>query len=290
MSRYILLFICSFPLLFIHCVKDQSKVSWLHIERWELEAHPFATQSAGELSHNFNQVFLSMGGRFIGTFELPIKIPILAEGMQSFVLVPGCVINGINATKMRYPFVENYQIDFELKLQDTVFMQPVTRYFPNTKFLIEDFESPLMNLKENQGDGYAKLIRSNDPTILKWGNFFGRVEINAVDSFFVANTTFGANLPGQNADVFLELDIMNTNSMGTSVISYNSVTGDFDDDINIQVNPQSDPRWRKMYISLREIISFRQQANVNEQGLFALFDNRGEDTYIYLDNLKVVYR
>lgn len=290
MKRTLLVFICSVPLLFINCVKEQSKVSWLHIDKWELEEHPFASQSAGELSHNFNQVFLSMGGKFMGTFELPIKIPITAEGMQSFVLVPGTVINGINATKSRYPFVENYQIDFELKLEDTVFMKPVTRYFPNTKFLIEDFETPLLNLKENEGNGYAALTRSNDPEFLKWGNFFGRIELNASDSLFVANTTFGVNLPGQNVDVYLELDIMNTNSLGTSVISYNSTTDDFDDDINIQVNPQSNPEWRKIYISIREIVSFRQQANVNEQGMFALFDNLGDDTFIYLDNLKVVYR
>lgn len=289
MRKIISITIISFTMLFQSCIKEQDKVSWLKIDKWILNENPLAQNDQGEMSHNFNQAFISMNGKFLGAFELPAKIPILAEGSVDLIIVPGVVMNGINDTKTRYPFLENYSQTLTLILEDTVEIVPQTRYFANTQFLIEDFENPGMNI-QTDGNSVASLVRDNDSDFLEWGNFFGKITLNDADSIFIGLTNFNTSLPKGGQNVFLELDVLNTNSLTTSVISLNNNLGTYDEDINIQINPQSNPHWRRLYINLTEIVSFRSNANQNEQGFIAYQDKAGEETFICLDNIKVVYR
>lgn len=274
------------PFLFLNCNKQQPDVSWVIIEKFELLENLDAVNEQGELSHNINQGFVSMGGRYIGTFELPIKIPIISNGPQTFTIIPGVIKNGINATKTRYPFMENFQGTIDLKLNDTVTLHPTTRYGANHTFLIEDFENPAIQIETDEVSK-AKLERSDDPTVEKWGNYFGKIELNDEDSLFVGYTIFGQSLPPLGAEVYLEFDYLNTNSLLTSVISYGP--NFFEDDINIMLNPKENPEWRHIYIDLKEIVSVRQNASVNEMGFSAVLDELGTEKYIYIDNLKIIY-
>jgi hypothetical protein len=274
-------------LLLSGCAKPQPDISWILLEEWTLEAHPFADNPAGALTHNFTEAFVNVDGKFIGAFQIPAKIPIIATGNVEILIQPGVINNGISATKRRYPFVEPYVASIELIKDETTLVSPVTRYYKETKFLIEDFENPAINI-ETDGVSAAQLQIANDPAILKWGNFYGSIELNDIDSLYVGYTIFSTNLPKQGDEVYLEMDYMNSNSLLTSVLSYSPTT--FHDDIHIQLNPQANPEWKKIYLDLREIISFRFNTNVNEQGFTAILDEKGTEKFIYLDNIKVVYR
>ncbi len=276
-----------FMFLAFACVKEQPKVSWLYIEKWELLQNPLAQNDQGEMSHNFNQVFLNMDGKVIGAFELPAKVPIIGEGTKEFVLLPGVIQNGINDRKVRYPFVEPYTVSMELKLEDTVKMFPTTRYYSDIQFLIEDFENPAVSLIKDESSA-ANIVRDNNSEYLKWGNFYGRIDLNDQDSIFLGYTNFGVSLPKQGREVFMELDFMNTNTLATSVISYSATT--FHDDIHVQLNPREEKVWRHIYIDLKEIVSNRPQATVNEQGFIAILDEAGASNFILLDNIKIIYR
>lgn len=275
------------PFFFLNCNKPQPEVSWVIIEKFELLENTDAVNDQGELTHNINQGFVSMGGRYIGSFELPIKIPIIGEGQQTFTIIPGIVNNGINATKRRYPFMINYVGDAELKLNDTVTIQPTTNYENNLTFLIEDFENPALNIESDEGSK-AKIVRSDDPSIDKWGNFFGRIDLNDEDSLFIGYTTFEQSLPAFGADVYLEFDYMITSPLLTSVISYSPNM--FENDIFIQLNPRSNNEWRHVYLDLKEIVSVRQNASVNEIGFTAILDELGTEKFVYLDNIKIIFR
>jgi hypothetical protein len=133
----------------------------------------------------------------------------------------------------------------------------------------------------------AKLVRSNDPNVEKWGNYFGKIEMNNTDSIYFGLTMFQTRLP-VGKDVFLEMDYLNTNSLLTSVVSIFPNT--VQDDINIMLNPRENPEWRHIYIDLREIIGVRQNATVHEMGFSALLDELGTEKYIYLDNIKIIYQ
>ncbi|WP_133122119.1 hypothetical protein [Brumimicrobium salinarum] len=247
-----------------------------------------AMNDQGELSHDISQVFLNMDGKSLGTYELPAKIPIIGDGAHDFVLIPGVIVNGIRGTKKRYPFMEQYKSVITLKKNDTVSIVPETRYFKEINFLIEDFESPSMQL-DVSSESLATIGRNNDPSILKWGNRYGEVILNDSDSLISFTTDFNTVLPKLGTDVFLEFDYMNTNSMLIGTYSYGN--GNVYYDPYLQINPQSagDAVWKHVYVDLKENISYRQTTPINEAQFTMVLDDLGTSKYVYIDNIKLVY-
>lgn len=274
-------------LLLTNCAKEQPEASWLIVEPWTLNKNNLAQHDAGELTHAVTEAFISMDGKMLGAFELPAKIPVIEEGTHELILVPGIVNNGISATKRRYPFMKNYEDSITLIAGDTVAMAPETEYFKDIKFLIEDFENASLQF-DYSNESNTQITKGDNPEYLEWGNNYGAIELNNSDSLLSAITTFGEVLPKQGAEVFLEMDFINTNSMLTGVVSYGNNT--FHEDPNIQLNPQENPVWKHIYIDLREIISFRNSSPINEMSFTAILDEIDTEKFVYLDNIKVVYR
>lgn len=285
--KYLLICTVLYFLLF-SCAKEQPQAAWLKIDQWNLVENPDAQFPQGELSHNITQVFVNMNGKSLGVYELPAKIPIIADGAQEFVLIPGIINNGISKTKKRFPFMEQYKGIITLKKNDTVSFTPTTRYYSSVKFLIEDFESPSMKLNVSS-ESTAKLGRNDDPNILKWGNKYGEILLNDEDSLISFTTNFETVLPKLGAEVYLEFDYMNTNSALTSTISFGN--GNYYDDPYLQINPQKEGKavWKHAYVDLKENISFRQAAPYNEVKFTMLLDQKGTAKYFYIDNIKLVY-
>lgn len=275
-------------LLFFSCAKDQPEVAWLKIDKWDLVANPDAENPQGELSHNLNQVFVNMDGKSLGMYELPAKIPIIGDGAHEFVLIPGIIVNGIGETKKRYPFAEQFKEIITLKKNDTVSVSPKTRYYSALNFLIEDFESPSMQV-DVATESTATLGRSSDPEILVWGNKYGDIQLNDADSSISFVTNFQTVLPKLGAEVFLEFDYMNTNSMLTSTIAYGN--GNYHENPYIIVAPQAEneAKWKHAYIDLKENISYHQTTPINEVQFTLILDELGTSKYFYIDNIKLIY-
>lgn len=287
MKRLLLLVL---PLIILFsCVKKNPDVAWLRIDKWDLLPNPDAIQPQGELTYDFTQVFLNMDGKSLGVYELPAKVPIIAkEGPHDFILQAGIINNGISNTKRVYPFVKNFNKTITLKQNDTVSVTPSTQYYPSIHFLIEDFESASMQLDVST-ESTASLVKGNDPSILQWGNGYGEIQLNNVDSLISFVTTFGEMLPKFGSEVFLEFDYKNTNSMLTGVISHGN--GDFFVDPYVQINPQEEGEavWKHIYLDLREIISYRQSTPINEAQFTLVLDKKGANNYFYIDNIKLIY-
>jgi hypothetical protein len=274
-------------LLLLGCAKDQPEVAWLKLEPWVLQENNNATADQGAMSHNISQAFVNMDGEILGAFELPVKIPVIGDGDHNFIIIPGIINNGISNTKRRYPFMEQFEQSITLKKNDTVSVTPTTRYFSDLTFLVEDFESPAIQF-EYANQSTVQFTREDDPEILQWGGYYGSIVLSEIDSLFSARTTFGAALPKQGAEIYLEMDYYNTNSMLTSVLSFGN--GTLYEDPNIQLNPQENPEWKHIYIELKELVSFRTQSPFAEVNLTSLLDKVNSEQYVYLDNIKVIYR
>lgn len=274
-------------LLILGCAKEQPEASWVILEPWTLTENPDAQNDEGALSHDISQAFVNMDGKMLGAFELPAKFPVIGEGEHKFVILPGVINNGISATKRRYPFMEQYEQTVNLVKGDTITISPATQYYEDLNFLIEDFETPSIQFDyANESD--IQITRENDPAIVQWGGYYGSIVLNNTDSLFSGVTTFGQVLPKQGAEVYLEFDYMNSNSLLTGVVSYGN--GTYHEDPNIQLNPQDDPEWKHIYLDLKEIISFRTSSPYNDMSFTAILDEIDTDQFVYLDNIKVIYR
>jgi len=284
--RYLLF--CAISLFILSsCVKNNPDSAWLEVNQWTLETNPNSQYPTGELTHNFTDAWVFINGKVIGVFEVPFKIPVLMTGNVNIKIYPTVRNNGISATKKIFPFVEVYEINADLVANQTLTLNPTTRYFDAAQFWVEDFEDAAIKI-ENDPNSLSSLIAGNDPVILKWGNFYGQVNLNAIDSTWVGYTAGEMYLP-TFADVYLEIDYYNTNSVTTGLLAISSSSIKNND--NIQLNSQ-DPagvKWKKIYIDLKELVSSSSTAAYFKQSFKAGLDSGDSDGVIIMDNIKVVY-
>ncbi|MGV3632679.1 MAG: hypothetical protein ACO1O6_15855 [Bacteroidota bacterium] len=274
-------------LLFLNsCVKNNPDPSWIKIENWVLNENLDVEE--GELSHNFTDVYITVDDQIIGIFELPVRLPLLEEGEHKITLYPVVRNNGISATKKIYPFCEPQTITVNLKKNEVHTIVPQTRYYDGTDFWIEDFENTVFNIDDNNAYSMAKLVKSDDPAILRYGNYFGHVPLTASDSIWLGKTS-NMSLPKNAAEVYLEIDYITSNTLLTGLYAISD--SDLKDNPNIQLNPQdeSDLHWKKIYIDLKELVSSSINATSFSHYFMAILDEDKNSANIYLDNIKVVH-
>ena len=285
MKLYLFLFTSIIVLISNSCVKNNQDPTWIYIAPWTLQANQ--TNLEGELTHNITDAYVLVDDKIIGYFELPIKLPLLINGVKKITLYPTIHNNGISSTKKIYPFLQAYTIVANLEKNETFKINPTTKYATNTKFWIENFEDAGVKL-ETSTNFTPLLTTGSDPAILKYGQRYGWIHLTKSDSVWMGNTQKLA-LPQNGTEVYLEIDYMNTNRVLTGVNSYGSSS--FRANPNILLNSQlnSNLKWKKIYIDLKEIISYSNNYNLFEQYFEAGLDNGKEFSDIYLDNIKLVY-
>lgn len=270
------------------CVKNNPDPSWLYIDQWALVSNPNLSGTEGELTHNFSEAWVYINDQCVGAFELPVKIPILKSGTVNVKVYPGIKDNGISGTKRIYPFCNVHEQTVNLVQNQTCTLSPTTSYVSSTHFIIEDFEGANVLLENDPNTSMASFFTSNQA--LQWfnGNSYAQVNLNTMDSIWIAYTTFHS-YHAKGKEVYLEMDYYTTNRVVTGLIAI-SPNG-IKKNTNIQLNkstPQT-VKWKKIYISLKELIG-ASDVNAYFDHSFEAFKESGvANTEFRLDNLKVVY-
>ena len=287
-SMKLIISFISVVLLFSSCLKNNPSPSWLEVNKWTLEENSAALISAGILTENFSEAWVYVDDQIIGVFEVPFKIPLLLKGNVNIKIYPAVKNNGISATKKIYPYMEVFEVDAELIQDKKLTLNPKTRYYSTTKFWIEDFEDASIQI-ENDPTSSTQILSGNDPLILKYGNFYGHIALDEIKTTWTGYTNEHLVLPKGGKEVYLEIDYYNTNSLITGVLAV-SPAG-VKPNPNIQLNKQ-DPstiKWKKMYIELKEIVSYSTAAEYFDISFQALLDEGLSSSDICIDNIKVVY-
>jgi hypothetical protein len=278
-------------LLFTSCIKNNPDPAWIEISAWDLQSNPNAQYPQGELTQNFTDAWIYIDEKVIGVFELPVKLPILMEGNKKIQIFPTVRNNGISATKKIYPFCTSYTIYANLEKNKTLSIHPTTQYFEQTKFWIEDFEDAAIKI-ETSTDSNAEMEVENNPEFLEYGNFYGHIALNSSNDSLWTGVTIGQMvLPKASAEVYLEIDYMNTNDMLTGVLAYSTSNGTVTPNPYIQLNAQnpSEMHWKKIYIDLKEIVSGSITASYFRMYFQSLINAGASTGDVYIDNIKVVH-
>ncbi len=267
------------------CVKNNPLPVWLEINNWTLNANPVPGDPPGALTHNFSDVWVYIDGKVIGVFEVPCKIPVLVSGSCKVALYPAFKNNGLASTKKIYPFTEPYEVTMDLAEGETYTFNPTTRYYSNTQFWIEDFDDNTVKLIKDATVSTAEMTveSSNGP----WGNY-GHIALNSAQSLWVGITEPALSLPKSGAEVYLEFDYKNTNSILTGMIEIQN--GAQVDHGGFTVSKQtSDVKWKKIYIDLKDVVSNTPSGVSYKQYLRMLLDEGLSSSEVYIDNIKVVH-
>ncbi|AEA42267.1 hypothetical protein [Fluviicola taffensis] len=269
------------------CVKNNALPIWLEINTWDLNPSLNPLNPQGELTHNITDVSVYVDNKIIGVFEVPCKIPVLLSGSCKVVLLPTIRNNGISSTKKVYPFLTQFETTLDLVPGQTYTINPTTEYYSSTVFWIEDFENSTIKIIDDLTVSNATMNKESNSSIGHWGNY-GHIALNTTDSLWMGVTSDSLYLPKSGAEVYLEIDYMNTNSVLTGVFSY--PYGALQNNPNISMNRQnSDLKWKKIYIDLKDIVSNSGNSIYFRQYIRTLLDPDLSQSDIYIDNIKVVH-
>ena len=271
-------------LILLSCSKNNPDPSWIEIKEWSLISNK--TNKEGELTHNFSNAYIEIDGETIGFFQLPITLPILKTGKHTLRVSPVILNNGIEASKMVYPFCQPYSLDIELISNKTTSVTPSTSYLTDCKFWIEDFEDA--GIKIRSSESYSTILSvGNNAKFLKYGKNYGEVTINNSLPTWLGITTSNSTLP-KGKNIYLEVDYLNTINFTTGLyVQYNNI---YNPNITVNAQNKSELKWKKIYIDLRDLVSYSTEGSIFEQ-YFTVNNGESTDTnFILLDNIKVIYR
>ncbi|HRH37568.1 MAG TPA: hypothetical protein PK760_04455 [Flavobacteriales bacterium] len=124
------------------CRKSNTVPAYIDIPSVQLST----TSGQGASTSKITDVWVSVDGTFNGVWELPARIPVLAEGSHEIEVVPAIKRNGMFDDRLRYPFYQGWAGNSALVKEGSVTVHPIVTYIPQTVFWIEDFVDPFSHL------------------------------------------------------------------------------------------------------------------------------------------------
>ncbi|MCB0478086.1 MAG: hypothetical protein KDC84_07980 [Crocinitomicaceae bacterium] len=271
--------------LFLGC-KKQPIPAFISIDNFQLVNNPTVPNSVeGELTQDIDFVLLYVNGNNLGYYELPIRVPVLAEGVASIKLYPCVKQNGISGTVIDYPFYKSFDTTLNLVPEAEYSLSPTTMYTDNISTWIMDFEGA--NSLNSQPNSVVDMIKITDTTHVKYGTGCGYVHLTTTDSMWNARTSSLATPSGK---IWVELDYKISNTvLNTFVAGYSG--GLSDEYPYLYLNPETSSltEWKKIYIDFTENRSAITDALYYEAGFTAILDPDKTFSDIYFDNVKIIY-
>ena len=276
---------------FTSCVKNNPDPAWLEVTQWTLQSNTALSGAEGELTQNFSDAWVYIDDQVIGVFEVPFKIPILKSGVCNIKIFPTVKNNGIAATKKIYPFMEVYEVNATLVQNQTLTLNPTTKYNAFSQFWVEDFEDPLnVKITVDQNMSAIKSTPTTNTNLQSFnGNFYGILNLTTTDSSWIASTQEQLYI-AKGKEAYLEIDYYTTNSIITGLIYVkpdNSTVNNIH--ISVQAQDETNVKWKKIYIDIKELIGYAPNGSNFLQSFIATLDEGKSASEIRIDNIKVVY-
>ncbi len=256
--------------------------SFIHIDDIEMVTN-YAQE--GSNSSNIVDAWVYVDDKFIGGFELPATIPVLAEGEVNLKVRPGIKNSGSTALRLDYPFFAFYEDDnFMLYPDSIVHVAPTARYFEQLSFpWLEDFEGGTFSLSET-GDSESLQITTNPEEVYEGGRS-AKIELNSADEFYLATSEQSYVLPKSGNDVYLELDYKTSAQIEIRLIS--NVPQDIQSSSIIILYPKE--TWNKIYIDLGTSVTANPNALTFQIQFLVGHQSGQENSVTYLDNIKLIH-
>ncbi len=286
--RIVYLFLILAVSVLTSCVKNNKKPIWLEINSFTLNANVESIQDPGHLSHKFSNAWVYVDEKLIGTFELPCKIPVLAEGNSKSVRIyPAILNNGASGVKKIYPFVEPFELTLDLTPGETYILNPTTRYYKNIQFWIEDFDGGTVKLEtDNLFSNTFFNVESDNAISLS--NDYAHIHFAGNANQWIGRTTGLLNLAiGQ--ETYMEIDYRISSSVETGLRAV-LTDGSTKDNVIAGITTQEvgQETWKKIYVDLKNTISYTVNASGFKQYFKSILPGGQTIADIYIDNIKIV--
>ena len=297
-SVFCILLLC---LLLGSCKKTDLTASYIYIDTTAFYAdmtnfnEDFSTgYDQGELdciaSHDFPDAWVIVNGKDLGTWELPCKIPVLAEDAVNVQVFPGVKMNGVSTMRPRYPFADAVKQTINLKHSEITKISSIPfKYYSTTQFkVVENFErdyNAYFSPEDSTGVNFEHVYDDLNPE-----NRIGKISLEGDNADFNVITSTMKFTTVEY--VFLEMDYrcdVDNAQIYAGVLINKPTSAVATDEPLVVVNAST--KWKKIYINLTQSVLRNHTSNAVGYRVY-LSGGRSGDTpvHYYFDNIKIIYR
>jgi len=277
----LLIFISSFFLSSCEIINPEEEVpSYIRVESISLVAD---STTQGSASHRITDTWLYVDNQPLGVYEMPVSIPVLAEGTHAISVRAGIIVNGIASSRVYYPFYAFYNDTVNLTRGSIITISPVVNYFSGTVFsLQESFNGPGYDIIATAASDTNYYV-IND-SINSFEGPAGAVYLDANHLVFECEPDDSLQLPINNP-VYMELNYKSNTDFS---IGMHAVTSQQTYNIFV-LNIRATTVWKKIYINLSEGITFYPNALGFKPYIHLERNSAIGDAQLFFDNIKVVH-
>ena len=246
-----------------------------------------SSTETGSNSHDINDIWLYVDNKYVGTYEIPFKVPVLPSGFQNIALETGIRENGLGQFRVIYPFYTSFTVDTLLPEAGTIHLNPIYEYENVTTPLLENFEG-LGHLFEKTPNSDTTMMTVNDS--LSFEGHSGLIVLDAEHSIADLRTSQLYDLP-RDSKVYLEMDYYCEEELSVGLFA-RQYDGDGQADIRYPViSLYQTSSWRKVYVNLTDQIAKTPYA-LQYRLFFSAEktdETEGKPAKIYIDNVKILH-
>lgn len=274
-----------FVVFLASCAKGDKVPAYVEIPGFTL----VTTTEQGLATTKITEAWVSVDESFVGVWELPARVPVLAEGAHRLDVVPGVKRNGLFDDRLQYPFYTAWTGTSTLLREGTTSIAPAIAYQSNAEIWLEGFEDTFvrLNTTDESDTTLLRITPTEEPGLLFLQNTpCGAFRLDAAHPYIKAYSDEDFEVNG--GPVFLELDYRNDLLLTVGAIV--NVEGSETTVPLVLLVPtrRSDGTmpWNKVYIDLSSVFN----AGVTQRDIYfeASLPSGSSAAEIYLDNIKLL--
>jgi len=250
----------------------------------------------GTAAQHITNIWLYNGTEPLGTFPLPAKIPILAQGNATLIFQAGVKLNNQSTNRAMYEVFTNDSLQVNLKPGENVNYQPTFSYKDKESAYfhpIYDFE--LSNNFTSTVNSAPIQITSNENFVFE-GNRSLTVVIDELNTSFKAvskdvievqtASMFAIDeLPVDGRNSYIEMHYKNDATLIVGLITNSIGLPNFSSEI-LKIGPKKE--WSKIYIPLKQLLTSNNFEDVRLYFEGSLPGTMQTARYS-LDNIKIIH-
>lgn len=260
--------------------------AYVYIDTFQLET----TVAQGSDSELITDGWFSAGQDFLGAYDLPALVPVLAQGETNITIEPGIKDNGISLSRDLYPFYTSFQVSIDLQPNEVDTLRPTTQYRNDAKFaFIEEFETENHQFREIRIGDIDHRVRLTSEGAFE-GNTSGLITLDRDQSLVeIATAERFSGLTDVGVFVYLEVNYKSDVPVLFGLVGH---TGGSNQTI---YDPGFLPRenWNKIYFNLSPLFfegSYDEYQIVLQAAIpIENGELTRETANIWLDNIKLIH-
>lgn len=278
---------CSLLLLSLAACKKGDKVpAYLDIPGVTVAA----ANGAGTTTSKITDVWVYANDELLGSWELPARIPVLAEGSTTIKISPAVKRNGMYDDRFRYPFYTWWTGTVDLRSEEISYIQPQVEYQPDLDTWIETFEDPGFQfiVSEESDTTLIRFTPAQHPEVtqLEGSQAAGGFVLDQAHPY--VRIYSDQDFAPTGGPMVLEVDYSTNVQLTVGVMFLQSGTPIIEPFVYLVPTVDGDavaPVWNKVYIDLAPIFNL----GISQRDIYfeATAPSQGV-ARVYLDNVKLV--